>query len=326
VARLENWFVSSGGFRYSNHPLVIHPALVGFVTKTREGYCQYYAGAMALMLRYLGIPARVAVGFAGGRYEGDHHVWLVSDRNAHAWVEAWFKGYGWLPFDPTPAVPGSSRRPSLAGTNVAVGGGGSGQSAATKAAGGGSGSATVAQILARKNGIVGPHTHAGSAAPPVNRVDSGGNRLAALILLLVVAGAVGGIVLVKVGVRAIRGLRRDPRRIAAACREELAAFLADQRIEAPRSATLRELGELVRSEFGANPDSFVAAAMAARYGRAEEAPAAARTARRELHVLLDAARRALTRTQRLRGLLSLRSLARPAAIGEASTSLGSTVG
>jgi len=326
VARLENWFVSSGGFRYSNHPLVIHPALVGFVTKTREGYCQYYAGAMALMLRYLGIPARVAVGFAGGRYEGDHHVWLVSDRNAHAWVEAWFKGYGWLPFDPTPAVPGSSRRPSLAGTNVAVGGGGSGQSAATKAAGGGSGSATVAQILARKNGIVGPHTHTGSADPPVNRVDSGGNRLAALILLLVVAGAVGGIALVKVGVRAIRGLRRDPRRIAAACREELAAFLADQRIEAPRSATLRELGELVRSEFGANPDSFVAAAMAARYGRAEEAPAAARTARRELHVLLDAARRALTRTQRLRGLLSLRSLARPAAIGEASTSLGSTVG
>jgi protein-glutamine gamma-glutamyltransferase len=325
VARLENWFVSSGGFRYSNHPLVIHPALVGFVTKTREGYCQFFAGAMALMLRYLGIPARVAVGFAGGRYEGDHHVWLVSDRNAHAWVEVWFKGYGWLPFDPTPAVPGSSRRPSLAGTNLAVGAGPGKGAAAAALGGGGRGSATVAQILARKNGITGPHSHAGSAAPAVRPSGGTGNRLAALILVLVVAGALVGILLAKAVVRAIRGLRRDPRRIAAACREELAAFLADQRIEAPRSATLRELGELVRSEFGANPDSFVAAATAARYGRAEDAPAAARAARRELHVLLDAARRALTWTQRLRGLLSLRSLARPAVAGETSTSLGSTV-
>ena len=103
VARLENWFVASGGFRYSNHPTVIQPALVGFVTQTRAGYCQYFAGAMTLMLRYLGIPARVAVGFAGGTYSAKSHGWLVSDRDAHAWVEVWFKGYGWLPFDPTPA-------------------------------------------------------------------------------------------------------------------------------------------------------------------------------------------------------------------------------
>jgi Transglutaminase-like enzymes, putative cysteine proteases len=129
VARLENWFVASGQFRYSNHPFVIKPALVGFVTTTREGYCQFFAGAMALMLRYLGIPARVAVGFAGGKTEGDHRVWLVSDRDAHAWVEVWFKGYGWLPFDPTPAVPGSSRRPSLAGTTVTAGVGGGGKGA-----------------------------------------------------------------------------------------------------------------------------------------------------------------------------------------------------
>ena len=63
--KLEQWFVSSGTFHYSNHPPVVAPPLVGFVTKTHAGYCQYFAGAMALMLRYLGIPARVAVGFAG---------------------------------------------------------------------------------------------------------------------------------------------------------------------------------------------------------------------------------------------------------------------
>ena len=102
VEQLEQWFVSSGTFRYSNHPPVVAPPLVGFVTRTHAGYCQYFAGAMALMLRYLGIPARVAVGFAGGTYDPKQHIWNVSDREAHAWVEVWFKGYGWLPFDPTP--------------------------------------------------------------------------------------------------------------------------------------------------------------------------------------------------------------------------------
>ena len=104
VEKLEDWFVASGTFHYSNHPPVISPPLVTFVTKTHAGYCQYFAGAMALMLRYLGIPARVAVGFAGGTYDPNQRLWNVTDREAHAWVEVWFKGYGWLPFDPTPAA------------------------------------------------------------------------------------------------------------------------------------------------------------------------------------------------------------------------------
>src|SRR5205085_608796 len=74
VARLEKWFLVSGRFRYSNRPPVISPPLVSFVTQTRAGYCQYFAGAMALMLRYLGIPARVAVGFAGGTYGAQRHA------------------------------------------------------------------------------------------------------------------------------------------------------------------------------------------------------------------------------------------------------------
>ena len=113
--KLEQWFLSSGTFHYSNHPPVSSPPLVGFVTKTHAGYCQYFAGAMALMLRYLGIPARVAVGFAGGTYDPAQHLWNVTDREAHAWVEVWFKGYGWLPFDPTPAAPGAAPRETQAG-------------------------------------------------------------------------------------------------------------------------------------------------------------------------------------------------------------------
>ena len=57
-------------------------------------------GAMTLMLRTLGVPARVAVGFTAGTWKAG--VWTVTDHQAHAWVEAWFAGYGWLAFDPTP--------------------------------------------------------------------------------------------------------------------------------------------------------------------------------------------------------------------------------
>jgi hypothetical protein len=118
----------------------------------------------------------------------------------------------------------------------------------------------------------------------------------------------------------LRSRHRDPRRAAAACREELVAFLVDQRIEVPRSATLHELGELVRREFGVDPRPFVTAATAARFGRSEAAWA--RDARRELGLLLSAMRRALTMRDRLRGLLSLRSLGRSPAVPR-SASLGS---
>src|SRR5207247_838152 len=94
---------STGGFTYTTHPPRQGPApLVDFVLHTKRGYCQHFAGAMALMLRYLGIPARVAEGFVSGTYDQKTRTWTVTDHDAHAWVEVWFDGYGWLPFDPTP--------------------------------------------------------------------------------------------------------------------------------------------------------------------------------------------------------------------------------
>ena len=59
---------------------------------------------MAVMLRAVGVPARVAVGFTGGTADGDHRS--ISTSDAHAWVEAWFPGHGWLIFDPTPLTDG----------------------------------------------------------------------------------------------------------------------------------------------------------------------------------------------------------------------------
>ena len=102
---LEAWFRTGGGFTYDESPPRAPPGtppLVFFLERSKAGYCQHYAGAMALMLRYLGIPSRVAAGFTSGTYDRERRVWNVSDRNAHTWVEVWFKGYGWLPFDPTP--------------------------------------------------------------------------------------------------------------------------------------------------------------------------------------------------------------------------------
>ena len=323
VTRLEDWFVSTGGFSYSNHPAVVDPPLVGFVIQTHEGYCQYFAGAMALMLRYLGVPARVAVGFAGGTYSKSKHAWLVTDREAHAWVEVWFKGYGWLPFDPTPADPGAAPRPAATGA-TAGGRGFAGSSVPYQNVPPTAGASPTQKAQdAHRLGIKGPHSHPVATTSDLN-VGGGANDRSwpLLLLLLVLAGAGASIALAKAARRTIRGARREPRRVAAACREELAAFLVDQRIEVPRSATLGELGELVQHEFGVRPEPFVAAATAARFGPAGGAGGAAGLARDELRDLLDAARRSLTRRERIRGLFSVRSLIRPAGPIDASASLG----
>jgi Transglutaminase-like superfamily/TgpA N-terminal domain len=316
VEDLQRWFLSSGTFHYSNHPTVIRPALVGFVTKTHAGYCQYFAGAMALMLRYLGIPARVAVGFAGGSYDPTHHVWNVSDREAHAWVEVWFKGYGWLPFDPTPAAPGAAPRQTQAGVPAAgKGSGGAGSSAARGAAGAARNTSPAELKLRGDNGFADrSRPHQASSVPAVSLGSGHADRSRPVLLLLAaLAAAVGGIALTKTGFRLTRSARRDPRGVAAACRQELAGFLLDQRIEAPRSATLGELGELVKREFGISAETFVAAATAARFGPEETAVAASVSARSELRALLERARHGLSRRERLRGLFSLRSLTRPVA-------------
>lgn len=78
----------------------------------RSGYCQYYASAMVIMARSLGLPARVAVGFAPGERQEDN-TFLVREANAHAWAEVYFPGYGWQIFEATKSI--SSRFVRLSG-------------------------------------------------------------------------------------------------------------------------------------------------------------------------------------------------------------------
>jgi transglutaminase-like putative cysteine protease len=309
VVALETWFRTTGGFTYSERPGTTPgvPPLVGFVTDTKTGYCQHFAGAMALMLRMLGIPARVGAGFISGKLERGR--WNVTDHDAHTWVEVWFPDYGWLPFDPTPNR-GHLSQPYSASSR-----------AFNRAA--------AARLLNRivSNGEVfgagarfaGPLGFDPAIRTPRSAADVGVRGLGPLpetgrshsllaFLALLAAGLASAIVLAKVARRRLRYATRDPRRIAVACGRELADFLADQRVTTPPGATLNELAETVGSELAVDARPFADAAAAARFGRPEAAPEAARRARVELRALKRRLRTRIFLLDRIRGLFSLRSL------------------
>jgi hypothetical protein len=75
-----------------------------FLFDVKTGYCEQFATAAALMLRSLGIPARLATGYATGDYNTVLNQTVVRERDAHAWVEVYFQQHGWVPVDPTPGV------------------------------------------------------------------------------------------------------------------------------------------------------------------------------------------------------------------------------
>jgi transglutaminase-like putative cysteine protease len=82
---------------------------------TQEGYCTYYASAMALMLRSQGIPSRVVSGYAQGEFDEESSSYRVRASNAHTWVEVYFPLYGWVQFEPTASIPTVDRPESAGG-------------------------------------------------------------------------------------------------------------------------------------------------------------------------------------------------------------------
>ncbi len=79
--------------------------LAYFLFERKKGHCEYFASAMAVMLRTMGIPSRVVTGFQSGTYNSMTGWQVVRASDAHSWVEAWLDGRGWTTFDPTPADP-----------------------------------------------------------------------------------------------------------------------------------------------------------------------------------------------------------------------------
>jgi transglutaminase-like putative cysteine protease len=310
VVALEAWFRSSGEFRYDEDPPASRgrPPLVSFVAGHRRGYCQHFAGAMALMLRYLGIPARVAAGFTTGTF--DDGAWTVADTNAHTWVEAWFEGYGWLPFDPTP---GRGRlRASYTASSLFFDAPG-----ATAAFVGVAAGALGLEILREQLDGSNPSEDEAreddpAATPSAERrasSDSSGSGILPVLAIALLAGCslVAIFWLAKAARRRARYATSDPRRVAAAVRAELVEFLADQRFHLAASATPAELGAVVRKAFRVDTAALVHALGAARFGPASQAQPSAHAARRELRSVLRSVRRRRSAKARLRGVLSLRS-------------------
>jgi hypothetical protein len=129
-----------------------------------------------------------------------------------------------------------------------------------------------------------------------------------VFLFLLACGLAASIVGVKLGRRKARYLTRNPRRIAVACGRDLAEYIQDQRVRPQGSATFHELGGTVSDRLGVDASRFAAAATAARYGEPDQARQAAARARTELRDVKRRLRRALGPVDRVRGLLSVRSL------------------
>ena len=115
---LEEFFRNAGGFVYDASASTGHSSLqmedwllVPASRNYRRGYCEQFASAMAVMARVLDIPARVVIGFAPGTIQTQSdgtEVIVVRARDAHAWVEVYLQGQGWVRFDPTPRSDGSN--------------------------------------------------------------------------------------------------------------------------------------------------------------------------------------------------------------------------
>ena len=118
---LQSYFHTSA-FSYSLAPPSDDSAnaLVNFLTKTKIGYCQQYAGAYAVLARLAGLPTRIAIGFQTGTYANG--TYQVTDADAHAWPEVYFPTLGWIPFEPTPAreIPGASAYTGVTSTQTAA--------------------------------------------------------------------------------------------------------------------------------------------------------------------------------------------------------------
>jgi transglutaminase-like putative cysteine protease len=288
---LERWFRREGGFRYDERPPASagNPPLVDFVEVTRLGYCQHYAGAMAVMLRLLGVPARVAVGFTAGTWKAG--VWTVTDHQAHAWVEAWFDGFGWLAFDPTPGRGTLSAVYTLASDSA---------------------DAVRALGTGRFLDFTPPAPETGRPIPPTPAPTARDDSVPWwLIAVPLVPGVLVGALLGGKWARRTRRLgRREPRALASGVRAELVAALVDRGAAVETAVTTADLRRTTERVLATPAGALTDALAEARFGPLRGTRGAAVRARAELRHVLDAARARETPADRLRAAVSLRSLTR----------------
>jgi hypothetical protein len=176
------------GYAYNEQPPQHRLPLRAFLFQDGFGYCQQFSGAMALMLRMVGIPARVVAGFAPGTPLTGGGGFVVTDLDAHAWVEVYFNGIGWIPFDPTPPVAPAQSPEVRGGASFALG------------------AASFGKL--RRGGPGGDRSKTPDAAPAAAE-DRGGNGPLFPFSPLVALAAITALALIA-PVRAIRHRRLPP--------------------------------------------------------------------------------------------------------------------
>jgi protein-glutamine gamma-glutamyltransferase len=318
AAFLLEHYLRSTPFGYNLTPKLRKgvPPLVDFLDRSHHGYCQMFSGAMALILRMHGIPARVAVGFTTGRTptkSGDPYI--VTDRNAHAWVEVFFPGFGWMPFEPTPTrsiTEGySSSSPSF--RNITTGAGNLDsttkeiylnleQQAGNPDA---KGKGNLPQLFKQ---VKGDHSHGAGVAPVAGLSGGSGHGrflpwlFSALVIVLLC------VIAFKAVAARWRYLRRGPRARASAAYHDLATFVGDQGVAVRPGYTFEDLAGQVEHTFGVPATKFARAASRARYAPLGRARAAEAEMRRELRGVKRGVRQRLSRGERAAGAVRLRSV------------------
>ena len=289
VRRIHDYLTDrSQGFIYSlaTEPGTSGDDLVDFL-RLKRGYCEQYAGTMAVLVRAAGVPARVALGYTPGSEERGGTRLITSD-DAHAWVEVYFDELGWVPFDPTPIA--ANRAVDLAWAPRA-----GAQDSADESA---DAPATTAPTTA-----VAPRTdRAGEAVP---NAQPGPQAADVLVPLLTAAGTALLLAVVLGGPAMIRVLQRR-RRIAegtaGALWDELTASARDVGLRLHPARTPRQTAGDLAAVLSTAPSGQAAADAVRRLARAEEAASYGResgTAPRVAHPddapALRTARRAMLR-------------------------------
>jgi transglutaminase-like putative cysteine protease len=259
VKRVEQYLQSN--YTYAERVPTRPIPLTGFLYQERRGYCQQFSGAMALMLRMAGIPARVAAGFSPGSFNKDTQEYRVRDLDAHSWVEVWFQGIGWVPFDPTPARSPAQSQSSALATSAAA--------------------ADAGEVRQTRPGVAaserGTDTGAGLGS------DGGSGWLVPVLLLLGVAPLAGGALVLGSRVRRLHGL--SPDELAEVQLSELRRALLRLGWDLPPSTTLLGLEQRLGRFAGPASEAYAEALRANRYDpRAPDAPGLGerRVVRREL--------------------------------------------
>jgi hypothetical protein len=320
VFAVEHYFRSKP-FRYDLTPnLSGHmPALAEFMLRTHAGYCQMFSGAMALVLRLHGIPARVAVGFTPGKLQGSD-TYVVNDKDAHAWVEVYFPDWGWIPFEPTPGshLPNdtSSSSPNFAQLRTGASGGipPGLQKFIQVTQGGGTSALRGGANLQRLHGGIGGAVGSGT---DVGFSSGGGSSHGRFIswLFTITLILVAAVLLVKVASVRWRYLRRGPRARAAAAYHDLATFVGDQGLPVRPDETFAELAERLQATFGVDGAAFARSATIARYASPPVAEAESRRLRGHVRRIKHDVRERLTPRERAAGAFRLRTVLTQATLG-----------